>query len=82
MVVCPNRPWIAFSAYERGDVTVLDCRNGQIIGNTGDQGSWLQLDWATADNGKTVILLVATVRALSAFQVKPRPSDPAPKKAK
>jgi len=82
MAVCPNRPWAAFCTSERGDVAVVDCRDGRTIANTGDQGSQPQVAWAIAEDGNTPILLVATVRALSAFQVKPRPSDPASEKAK
>ncbi|MGO9464459.1 MAG: WD40 repeat domain-containing protein [Isosphaeraceae bacterium] len=82
MAVCPTRPWAAFCASERGDVTVVDSLDGRTIGNTGDQGSRPQVAWAIAADGHTPILLVATVRALSAFQVKRQPSAPAPEKAK
>jgi len=82
MAVCPTRPWAAFCASERGDVTVVDCSDGRTIANTGDRGRGPQVAWAIAADGNTPIFLVATVRALSAFQVKPLPSDPASEKAK
>ena len=82
MAVCPTRPWAAFCATERGDVTIVDCGDGRIIAKTAERGANPQVAWATADDGDTPILLVATVRALSAFQVKPSPADPASQKAK
>ena len=73
MAVCPTRPWAAYCASERRDVTVFDCVDGRTIANTGGRGSGPQTAWATAGDGNTPILLVATVRSLSAFQVKPLP---------
>ena len=72
MQTCPNRPWVAFSGGEgeRG-VAVVDCRDGTIIADAGDKGSDARVAWAELENEETPILLVTTIRALSAYRVKP-----------
>jgi hypothetical protein len=83
LVPCPSRPWLAICG-GGGDraVAVVDCRSGNIIADAGDQGSDAQVAWAAGSDGNTPILLVATVRAMSAFRVKISPSNPASEKAK
>lgn len=72
MQTCPNRPWVAFSGGgEERAVAVVDCRDGTIIAETGDKGSDARVAWASSENDDAPILLVATVRALSAYRVKP-----------
>lgn len=78
MAVCPNRPWVAISGggiNSSGPVTVVDCRTGKIIGDAGNQGNRAQVAWAVSEDGDTPILLVASIRALSAFRVKAGRSD-------
>lgn len=82
MVMCQAHRWVAFSTSKHGDVTVLDCSDGKIIANTGDRGHEPRVAWATADDGNTPVLLVATVRGLSAFRVKPLSAAPTSPKVK
>jgi WD40 domain-containing protein len=85
MASCSTRPWVALcggSESESDTVIVLDCRDGKILADLSNQGSRTRVAWATADDGDTPILLVATVRAMSAFHVKAPPSKPPSGKAK
>jgi len=74
MVVCSTRPWVALcygSRSESDSVMVLDCSDRRVLVDIRHQGSQARVAWATADDGDTPILLLATVRSLSAFQLKP-----------
>ena len=72
MQTCPNRPWVAFSGGEgEREVAVVDCRDGTIIADAGDKGSDARAAWAELENEEPPILLVTTIRALSAYRVKP-----------
>jgi dipeptidyl aminopeptidase/acylaminoacyl peptidase len=85
MAVCSTRPWVALCGGSQSDsdtVIVMDCRDGGILADLSNQGYRTRAAWATADDGDTPILLVATVRAMSAFHVKAGLSNPPSEKAK
>jgi hypothetical protein len=85
MASCSTRPWVALCGGSQSDsdtVIVMDCRDGKILADLSNQGYRTRAAWANADNGDTPILLVATVRALSAFRVMAPPSSPPAGKAK